>query len=115
MRTNIIKKSIPTELTKLFKNFYNNHDKVIEVKCLKLVYKYDSERDDVPTYNYSFHITIDDKVYLYDGWCYKDELPYLALGIYSHWLLSTKKIYTGVCSAWHRMYTGIGNIVDKEF
>ena len=112
----VTQKSITAELTKLFKTFYNNNsDMVIEVKCLKLVYEYIPERgDEVATYAYNFHITIHDKVYLYNGWCYENELPYIAVGIYSHWLLSTKQIYNGPSTAWYTMYTGIGNIIDKE-
>ena len=109
------KKVLEKELSKLLKTFYNNKETFIYVKCLDLYNDYQPNRgDEVVTYKYTVNITINDKAYTYEGWCYDDDLDSLAVGIYSHWLLNNYKIYDGPSSAWYNMYVGYGNLVDKE-
>ena len=108
------KKAIEKELTKLFKTFYSRYTGVIAVRCLDFYNDYQPSRgDEVATYRYKVHITIGEKVYTYEGWCYDDEFKTIALGIYSHWLLNNCEIYKGPSTAWYTSYTGFGNIQEK--
>ena len=110
----INQRAIVKELTKLFKTFYTDYNGVIDIKCLDFYNDYQPSRgDEVITYKYKFHITIGEKVYIYDGWCYDDEFKTIALGIYSHWLLKNCKIYDGPSTAWYTSYTCFGNIQEK--
>ena len=103
------------EIKKLFKMFYRSTDTYVEVNCINLFNNYHPEQgDEVITYKYKFHVIIDDKIYVYDGWCYEDDLKNLPIGIFSHWLLSNFKIYDGPSTAWYDMYVGYCNIVQKE-
>lgn len=109
------KRSIVKELNRLFNSFYGAHNVSIVIRCLAFYDDYRPERgDEVVTYRYKFHIAVEDKMYVYDGWCYKDDLDRLAIGIYSNWLLENYKIYDGESTAWRNMYTGPGNIVLKS-
>jgi len=102
------------ELYRLFNTFYSGSNTHISIKCLAFYNAYDSNTDEVVTYKYKFHIIINDNLYVYDGWCYDDELKQIALGIFSHWLINNHKIYDGESTAWYTMYTCFGNIVEKE-
>ena len=110
----IAKHSIQKELYKLLDTFFLNRNFFIDVKCLEFYNAYNPKTDEVVTYKYKVHIIVKDKLYVYDGWCYDDELEQIALGIFSHWLLDNYKIYDGESTAWYNMYTCFGNIVEKE-
>ena len=105
--------SITKKLRKLFKTFYNGSNTPINIICLAFYNSYDSRTDEVVTYRYNFRIIINDELYVYDGWCYDDELDKIALGIYSNWLLSTHKLYEGESTTFYNMYTCLGNICKK--
>ena len=104
------------ELYNLFSTFFRCH--VVEdltVRCLAFYNDYHPEKgDEVITYKYKFQIIIDDKLFVYDGWCYEDDVKNVPMGIFSHWLLSNYEIYDGPSTAWYNMYVGSGNIVKKE-
>lgn len=111
------KNKIVKELYKLFRTFFKESytNTNIYIKCFYLFSEYDSPTSEVTTYRYKFHIVIDDKVYVYHGWCYKEDLSKIALGIYSHWLLSNYKIYDGLSTAWYDLYVCKGSIVEKDY
>lgn len=109
----ITKRKIVKELYKLFNTFYKDSNANVSIKCVYLYNAYEPKTDEVVTYRYKFQITACDELFVYDGWCYDDELEQIALSIYSHWLLKTKKIYDDKCNAWYDMYTCLGNICDK--
>ena len=110
----VTKHSIQKELYKLFDTFFLNRNFFIDVKCLEFYNAYNPKTDEVVTYKYKVHIIVKDKLYVYDGWCYYEDLNQIALGIFSHWLLDNYKIYDGESTAWHNMYVCFGNIVEKE-
>ena len=110
----VTKHSIQKELYKLLNTFFLNRNFFIDVKCLELYNAYNPPIDEVVTYRYKVHITVKDKLYVYDGWCYDDELKQIALGIFSHWLLDNYKIYDGESTAWYNMYTCVGNLEEKK-
>ena len=95
----VTKHSIQKELYKLLDTFFLNRNFFIDVKCLEF---------------YNVHIIVKDKLYVYDGWCYYEDLKQIALGIFSHWLLDNYKIYDEKSTPWHNMYACFGNIVEKE-
>ena len=111
----VTKRTIEKDLYKLFNTFFSGRDFVIDIKCLYLFNDYQPERgDEVITYKYKFHIIIKDKLYIYDGWCYDNNLKQIALGIFSHWLLDNYKIYEGESTAFYKMYTCVGNLEEKR-
>ena len=110
----INKYSIQKDLYKLLNTFFLHRDFNVDVNCLKFYKAYNSVKDEVVTYKYKVHIIVKDKLYVYDGWCYEDELKQIALGIFSHWLLDNYKIYDGESTAWYNMYTCLGNLEEKK-
>lgn len=110
----ITKHSIQKDLYKLLNTFFLKRDFHIDVKCLELYNAYNPATDEVVTYKYKVHITVKDKLYVYDGWCYEDDLKQVALGIFSHWLLKNYKINDEPSTAWYNMYTCYCNIIEKE-
>ena len=114
-KENKIAKEITNGLFELFTLFYYGQTVHISIECLEFYNDYHPENgDEVVTYKYKFHVIIEDKLYIYDGWCYKEDLPSIAMGIFSHWLLKNYEIYNGASTAWYNMYTCIGNLVKKE-
>lgn len=109
----VTKHSIQKELYKLLDTFFLGRKFNISVKCLELYNDYNPATDEVVTYRYKVHIIIKDKLYVYNGWCYDNELKQISLGIFSHWLVNNHKIYDGVNTAWYTMYTCWGNLVEK--
>ena len=110
----ITKRSIQKELYRLFNTFFLGREFEISIKCLDLHNAYNSETDEVVIYTYKVYIIVKDKLYVYDGWCYEEDLKQVALGIFSHWLLSTHELYKGQSTTWYNMYTCLGNICSKE-
>lgn len=110
----VTKYSVEKELDKLFNTFFLNRNFFINVTCLELYNAYNPQTDEVVTYRYKVNITIKDKLYAYDGWCYEEDLKQIALGIFSNWLINNMQIYTGPSTAWYHMYTCYGNIVEKQ-
>ena len=110
----VTKHSIQKDLYKLLNTFFLKRNFIIDVKCLELYNAYNSFTDEVVTYKYKVHIIVKDKLYVYDGWCYEDDLKQIALGIFSHWLLKNYKINDGPSTAWYNMYTCYCNIIEKE-
>lgn len=104
------------ELYNLFSTFFQGHKADnLTVKCISFYNNYHpKEGDEVVTYKYKFQIIVNDKLFVYDGWCYEDDVKNVPMGIFSHWLLNNYKIYDGSCIAWYRMYVGYGNVVEKE-
>lgn len=101
-------------LYSLFEAFYYTDSKTyVAVNCLDFHDTY-KPGDEVTTYKYKFHITIGDKLYVYDGWCYKEDIPKIPLGIYSHWLLTNYKLYDGNSTAFLNLYACEPNLVRKE-
>lgn len=111
----VTKRTIEKGLCRLFNTFFLGRDFDVDVKCLYLFNDFQPKRgDEVITYRYKFHIIVKDKLYVYNGWCYDDELKQIALGIFSNWLLDNYKIYDGESTAWHNMYTCVGNLEEKK-
>jgi hypothetical protein len=110
----VTKRSIRKELLKLLKAFFRHSGYDIAVRCTELYNAYNPLTDEVTTYRYKVQILIKDKVYIYDGWCYPEDLDQIAFGIFSHWLLKNNEIYDGPSSAFYNMYVCRGNIVSKE-
>ncbi len=108
-------KNITKELSNLFKSFYYRNTSHVNVECIDFYNAYCPENgDEVITYRYKFHIVIDDTLYVYNGWCYIEDLSQVAIGIFSHWLLNNYKIYDGPSTAWYNMFTCQLNLVSKE-
>lgn len=110
----VTKHSIQKQLYKLLDTFFLNRNFDIDVRCLDLYNAYNQIKDEVVTYKYKVRIIVKDNLYVYNGWCYEDDLKQIPLGIFSHWLLENYKIYDGDDTNWYNMYTCLGNIVRKE-
>lgn len=104
-------------LFNLFEIFYHTNcpssKTYVAVNCIDFHNAY-KPGDEVTTYEYKFHITIGDELYVYDGWCYEEDIPKVPLGIYSHWLLTNYKLYGGNSSAFLNLYACEPNLVRKE-
>ena len=115
LNLNKIKKETTNALYKLLRTSDSRATVSVKVKCLDLYNNFRPDKgDEVVTYRYIFKLEIEDEQFLYDGWCYEDDLDKIAVGIYSHWLLKNYKIYKGGSTAWYKMYVGIGNIDKKK-
>ena len=102
-------------LLELFYHDYPSFKTYVAVKCIEFYDDYHPENgDEVATYRYKFHITVGDKLYIYEGWCYENDILKVPLGIYSHWLLSNYEICNNLNTPCYNMYTCIGNLVKKE-
>lgn len=111
MKLNIIRKNSTKQLRQLLLIFYDPKD--VEVKCLDFYNDYCPGRgDEVSTHRYTYKLIIAGKTYLYDGWCYDEDIDKIPVGIFSHWLLTTHKVYDGPSTAWYTMFVGRGNIVQ---
>jgi len=108
------KHSIEKELTKLFNKFFLERNFDISVKCLELYNAYNPNTDEVAIYKYKVHIIIEDKLYVYDGWCYEEDLKQVALGIFSNWLVKNYKLNDGPSTVWCTKYTCFGNLIEKD-
>ena len=108
------KYSIEKELQKLFNKFFLGRHFSVSVKCLDLHNAYNPNTDEVATYEYKIHIIVKDKLYVYDGWCYEENLKQVALGIFSNWLVKNYKLNDGPNTACYTMYTCFGNLIEKE-
>ena len=109
----VTKRSIKKELLKLFNAFFRHSGYDIAVRCPVVYNAYNPLTAEVVTYRYKVQVLIKDKVYIYDGWCYTEDLEQIALGIFSHWLLKNMEIYDGPSTAFYNMYVCRGNIVEK--
>lgn len=99
------------ELKGYFEKFYRNRVNCedVVVRCVYLKVDDDPEAE-VTVYKYKFQIVLDDKLYVYPGWCYEGNLEEIPLGIFSHWLVTNYKVYQGPCTTLYDMYTGDGNL-----
>ena len=109
------RRSLQRDLFKLFDVFFQGRIFDVDVRCLQLCNDYQPARgDEVITYKYKVHIIIKDELYNYEGWCYREDLNRVALGIFSHWLVKNYKIYDGQSSALYNMYVGACNLVKND-
>ncbi len=100
-------------LYNLFNMFYYDTETTVSVSCVNFYNNYKPD-DEVTTYKYKFHIIINDTLYVYDGWCYEDDICKVPIGIYSHWLLTNYKLYEGDSTAFLNLYACEPNLVRKE-